>query len=149
MAGDGIHVVDVTDPARPVTAARIQDGEGGFDSLWMKPGRWGCSILLAVAPTVWRAAMTACRWSTSPTLPHPSPSAACGTARAASMRGGSPAWRRSSHLAAATMSSLRTTSTGVHVVDVTDPDAPALAGGLRAGVDGFELLGGAHGIDGL
>ena len=145
VAGDGIHVVDVTDPARPVTAARIQDGEGGFDTLdearqvevfhtlggrtyGMAGGDDGLQVVDVTDP----AALVA-----------------VGSLRDGEggfdvgwiidMAAFQPPGGRDYVLVA-------DHNMGIHVVDVTDPDAPALAAGLRGGEDGFELLGGAHGI---
>ena len=145
VGGDAIHVVDVTDPARPVPAARIQDGEDGFDTLdevrqvevfhtlggrtyGMAGGDDGLQVVDVTDPAA-PVAVGSLRdgeggfnagWITGMAAFQPP--------------GGRDYVLVADH------------HVGVHVVDVTDPDVPALAAGLRAGMDGFELLGGAHGI---
>ena len=146
VGGDGIHVADITDPARPISAARIQDGEGGFDTLdevrqvevfhttgghtyGVAGGDDGLQVVDITDPAA-PVAVGSLRdgeggfdagWITGMAAFQPS--------------GGRDYVLVADH------------HMGIHVVDVTDPDAPALAAGLRAGMDGFELLGGVHGID--
>ena len=143
VGGDGISVVDVTD--RPVPAVRIQDGEGGFDTLdearqvevfhtiggltyGIAGGDDGLQVVNITDPAEIVAVGSLrdgeggfdVEWITGMAAFQPS--------------GGRDYVLVAEH------------NSGIHVVDVTDPDAPVLAGGLRAGMDGFDLLGGAHDI---
>ncbi len=144
VGGDGISVVDITDPAVP--AARIRDGEGGFDALdevrqvevfhtlggltyGIAGGDDGLQLVDITNPAA-PVAVGSLRdgeggfdagWITGIAAFQPS--------------GGRDYVLVADH------------NSGISVVDVTEPDAPALVGGLRGGEGGFDLLGGAHDID--
>lgn len=144
VGGDGISVVDITD--RPVPVARIQDGEGGFDALdevrqvevFRTSG--GRSYGIAGGDDGLQVV----------DITNPAAPVAVG-----SLRGGEGGFNVGWIISIAAFQPsggrdyvlVADHNSGISVVDVTEPDAPALVGGLRGGEGGFDLLGGAHDID--
>ena len=156
--GDGVHILDVTDPSRPVPAGSAWDGRDGFDTLdgadriavteppggpflALVAGDEGIQILDIVNPS------------------RPIPAGAIRYGEG----GLDPQW-------VTDMAAYRSPGggdyllvadhyTGIHVVDITDPSRPVLVGGTAPVGDGKGLrggclgegypgsLGGIHGVD--
>ena len=152
--GDGFHILDVTDPSRPVPAGSAWDGRDGFDTLdaahriavtespggpflALVAGDEGIQILDTVNPSR-PVPAGAIRYGEGGLDPH----WVTGMAVYQSP-GGRDYLLVAGHY------------TGIHVVDITDPSRPVLAGaaGGRGGNHGDCLvedgpdMGGVHGVD--
>ncbi len=93
-ADDGIQIIDITDPARPVATASVTDGVDGFDELD------NASDIATVAIGAGTYALVA-----------------------------------------------SFTDDGIQIIDITNPARPVAAASATDGVDGFDVLAGARGID--
>ena len=147
VGGDAVTLADITDPRLPVPLGSVRDGRGGFDTLdsvrqvevlrvpggpvyAVAAGREGLQIIDVTDPGSPVAAGTlanstggfAVEWIISTAV-----------LRQPGEGGG--------YLLVADH------GRGINVVDVTDPRAPVLAGSLRGGEGGIDLLGGIHDVD--
>ena len=144
--GDGVHVADITDRSTFAPLGSIRDGEGGFDTLdgarqvevlqtpdgrtyGMAVGGDGLQVIEVTDPAAPAAAGS---------LPAGEGGLEVGQIiRTAVLQqpGGSDYLLVADH------------GRGIHVVEVTDPHNPILAGGLWGGRGGIDLLGGIHDLD--
>lgn len=146
-AGGAVSMVEITDPRRPVPLGSMRDGEGGFDVL---DGALQVEALHRHDGRVYAMAVGGEGLQvidvTDPRSPAPAGMLRNGTdgfevgwpiTGTAILRqpGGGDYLLVADH------------DRGMHVVDVTDPGAPVLAGGLLGGEDGIDLLGGVHDLD--
>ncbi len=141
---DGVHVVDVTVPHAPVPVSSMWDGKDGFDTLdraghiaSLRSADGRSYALVGSAEGVQIADVTD---------PHnPSP--------AGSIRDGKDGFESEWITGIAILqptddrayAMIADHRIGIHIVDITDPSAPVLAGGMLA-EDGFDILGGVHAI---
>lgn len=147
VGGDAITLADITDPRQPVPLGSIRDGEGGFDTL---DGVRQVEVLRAPSGPIYAVAAgkegLQIMDVTDPDLPVVAGTLANGTG------GFEVGWiismavlrqpgESNSYLLVADH------GRGIQVVDITDPRAPVLTGGLSGGEGGIDLLGGIHDMD--
>lgn len=146
VGGDTITLADITDPRLPVPLGSVRDGKGGFDTL---DGVRQVEVLRVPGGPIY--AVAAGREGlqiievTDPGSPVVAGTLTNGTG------GFEVGWiistavlrqpGESSYLLVADH------GRGIQVVDVTNPRAPVLIGGLSGGEGGIDLLGGIHDMD--
>ena len=142
-----VSMVDITDPHYPVPLGSIRDGEGGFDVL---DGAHQLEALHTPDGRIYAMATGGEGLQviemTDPAAPVPAGILHNGTdsfevgpliINTAILR----------HPEDGDYLLVADHDRGIHVVDITDPGAPAMAGGLRGGEGGIDLLGGVHDMD--
>ena len=147
VGGDAITLADITDPRLPVPLGSVRDGKGGFDTL---DGVWQVEVLRTPNGPIYAVAVG---WEglqiievTDTGLPVVAGTLANGTG------GFETGWIISTAILRQPGESnsyllVADHGRGIQVVDVTDPRAPVLAGGLSGGEGGIDLLGGIHDMD--
>ena len=137
----GLHVLDITDPTRPVPAGAVRDGEGGFENV----GSAGMAVIgpygdgrfyLAVAGDGIQLVDV-----TDPT--RPVPAGAIPDIPESFYATGGAEYTAAFGMVGRTYA-LGTGGDGFHMLDVTDPTRPVPAGSAWDGRDGFDTLDGAH-----
>ena len=147
VGGDAVTLADITDPRHPVPLGSVRDGEEGFDTL---DGVRQVEMLQAPGGPVY--AVAAGREGlqvidmTDPGSPVAAGTLANGTG------GFEVGWIISTAVLRQPGEGggyllVADHGRGIQVVDVTDPRAPVLAGSLRGGEGGIDLLGGIHDMD--
>ena len=142
--GDGFHILDVTDPARPVPASSAWDGGGSFDTL-------DGAYLIAVTESPsgpFLALVAGDEGIQILDIVNPSRPVPVGAIRYG--EGGlDPQWvtDMAAYRSPAGRDYLLVAGhyTGIHVVDITDPARPVPAGGAGPVGDGEGLRGGCLG----
>ena len=142
--GDGVHILDVTDPSRPVPAGSAWDGRDGFDTL--DAAR---SIAVTASPGGPFLALVAGDEGiqildiVNPSRPVPAGAIRYGEG------GLDPLWvtDMEAYRSPAGRDYLLVAGhyTGIHVVDITDPSRPVLVGGAAPAGNGTDLRGGCPG----
>ena len=149
---DGVAIVNITDPHRPVHVSSARDGHGGFGSLGgardVALARVGGGLYAAVVSAADGAIQVV-----NLTIPaDPSPASSIAVPRSSDAGGPGPGAAivsfesgQSTYVAAAVPG--YGGRSGVYIVDITDPASPSLASSAVDGAAGFGTLAGASGID--
>ena len=146
VGGGAVSMVDITDPHHPVPLGSIRDGESGFNVL---DGAHQVEVLHTPDDRIY--AVAAGREGlqvievTDPATPVP----------AGVLRNGTGGFEVGWNISTAILRQpeggdhllMADHDRGIHIVDVTDPGSPVLAGVLRGGAGGINLLGGVHDMD--
>ena len=143
---DAITLANITDPRQPVLLGGVRDGKGGFDTL---DGVWQVEVLWAPDGPVYAMAVGREGLQVVEVTDPGSPVVA-GTL--ANVADGFEGWGISTAVLRHPGEGnnyllVADHSRGIYVVNVTDPHAPVLAGGLSGGDGGIDLLGGIHDMD--
>ena len=147
FADDGVQIIDITNPARPVAAASATDGASGFDML---AGARGIDTAKIGARTY---ALVASFTDdgiqiidiTNPARPVATASATDGEDGFDELDGaGAVDIARIGAKTYALVASF--TDDGIQIIDITDPTRPAAVASVTDGEDGFEGLDGVHDI---
>ena len=142
---DGVHVVDVTVPHAPVPIGSVWDGKDGFDTL----DRANHAAVFNLAGSSTYALVGSAEGIQIMDVADPHDPIPIGSLRDGKGMSESKWITGIAILKLAndqTYALVADHNTGVHIVDVADPSAPVLAGGiLKEG--GVDILGGTHGIE--
>ncbi len=147
FADDGVQIIDITNPARPVAAASATDGASGFDML---AGARGIDTAKIGARTY---ALVASFTDdgiqiidiTNPARPVATASATDGEDGFDELDGaGAVDIARIGAKTYALVASF--TDDGIQIIDITDPTRPAAVASVTDGEDGFDGLDGVHDI---
>ncbi|MBI1658385.1 MAG: hypothetical protein IS632_06385 [Thaumarchaeota archaeon] len=150
VGGGTVSMVEITDPSLPVPLGSIRDGEEGFDTL---DSVWQVEALHAADGRIYAVAAGGEGLQvievTDPRSPAPAGTLRNGTD---GFEVGSVGWTIISTAVLERPGGggyllVADHDRGIYAVDVTDPRAPALAGSLRGGEGGIDLLGGVHDMD--
>ena len=145
VSGSGsVWLLDVTEPSRPVPAGVVRDGEGGFESVGgagiapFGPSGAGRTYLASAGGDGIRIVDV-----TEPS--RPLPAGAIPNIPESFYTTGGAEYTETADLGGRTYA-LGTGGDGFHMLDVTDPSAPAPAGSAWDGRGGFDALDGARHI---
>ena len=144
--GDAITLVNITDPHRPIPLGSVRDGEGGLDAL---DGVWQIEVLQTSDGRAYAMAGGGAGLQIIDVTDPGAPVAA------GILRNGTDGFETDGFISTAILGHPKGSDyllvadhgVGIHVVDVTNPQAPILAGSLRGGAGGIDLLGGIHDMD--
>ena len=144
---DGIQIIDITDPARPVAAASATDGVDGFDVLAgardIDTAKIGARTYALVASFTDDGIQIID--ITNPARPVAVASATDGVGEFDELDGaGAVATARIGAKTYALVASF--TDDGIQIIDITDPTRPAAVASVTDGEDGFDGLDGVHDI---
>ena len=144
--GDAVTLVNITDPHMPVPLYSVRDGEGGLDALD------DVRQIEVLQTSDGRAYAMAAGLEGLQVMEVTDPGA---PVAAGILRNGTDGFETGWFVSTDILRQHELSDyllvayhgVGIHAVDVTDPQAPVLAGSLRGGAGGINLLGGIHDID--
>lgn len=142
---DGVHVVDVTVPHAPVRVGSAWDGKNGFDTL----DRANHVAVFSLDDGSTYALVGSAEGIQTVDVTDPRDPIPVGGLRDG-QGGFESKWITGVAILKLTddqaYALIADHNTGIHIVDVADPSAPVLAGGVLK-EDGVDILGGTHGIE--
>ena len=141
---NGVQIINITDPFRPVPLAAVTDGVDGFEEL--KGAR---DIATATIGSSTYAIVTASADHGIQIINITDPSNPVPTSHISSIpdaRLNDPREVTTVTIGSSTYALVAADGSGVHIIDITDPSNPVSVASVQDGINGFDALGNSRGI---
>ena len=141
---NGVQIINITDPFRPVPLAAVTDGVDGFEEL--KGAR---DIATATIGSSTYAIVTASADHGIQIINITDPSNPVPTSHISSIpdtRFNDPREVTTVTIGSSTYALVAADGSGVHIIDITDPSNPVSVASVQDGINGFDALGNSRGI---
>ena len=141
---NGVQIINITDPFRPVPLAAVTDGVDGFEEL-----EGARDITTATIGSSTYAIVTASADHGIQIINITDPSNPVPTSHISSIpdtRFNDPREVTTVTIGSSTYALVAADGSGVHIIDITDPSNPVSVASVQDGINGFDALGNSRGI---